>query len=112
MLPKKHRLPAFILPKVYRKGRTINGENLILKSLFNHKDYSRFAIVISAKTIKKAYQRNLTKRRLSAIINQYYDKIRKGEDFVLIIKKETGFKELEEELKRIFDVENTFIKKH
>ena len=104
MLEKKYRLPSFCFKKLYQKGRTIKGRLATLKLLPNSKEISRFGFVISRSDIKKATQRNLQRRRASEIIKSYLSQIKPGFDFVLIIKKETDFEELNKEIKSLLNV--------
>ena len=104
MLEKKFRIPSFYFKKIYQKGRVVKGRFVTLRLLENPEAIPRFGIVIRAKTIKKATKRNLIKRRLTGIIRSRLFKIKPGFDFVFIIKEETSFKELEEDIKRLLNV--------
>lgn len=53
----------------------------------NEKDYSRFALVVSAKITPKATLRNRLKRQLSEMIRQDIAHIRVGFDLLLAAKK-------------------------
>jgi len=104
MLKKIYRLPSDCFKKVYRKGKTKVGKFVIIKSLRNFKENSRFGIVVSAKAIKKANKRNLIKRRISEIIGQCLDRIHPKADFIIGVKKEADFAELKEEIERLLNV--------
>jgi len=104
MLEKKYRLPSFCFKKIYQKGAIKKGKFVTLKFIRTYKSLPRFGIVVSIKTIKKATKRNLARRRASEIIKSMLPKIKPGFDFVLILKKEVGFKEFEEDLKKLFYV--------
>jgi ribonuclease P protein component len=97
-------MPNFSFKKIYRQGKTRQGEFLNLKYLENGLSFPRFGFVVSSKIIAKANKRNLIRRRAKEIIRVLMPKIRPGFDFILIFKKEANFKELDQELKRLFSV--------
>jgi len=104
MLKKIYRLPSYCFKKIYHKGRTKVGRFVVVKSLRNFEDSSRFGIIISAKVVKKATKRNLIKRRISEIIGQCLDRIHPKADFVIIVKREADFPNLKEEIERLLNV--------
>ncbi|MFZ5364661.1 MAG: ribonuclease P protein component [Patescibacteria group bacterium] len=94
MLKKLHRITQkrdfdkFFGP-AFRKNRgySANSDNVIVKSLRNNSDISRFAFVISTKVDKRATKRNLIKRRLREIIRLRLKKIKPGFDLLFIAQK-------------------------
>jgi ribonuclease P protein component len=97
-------MPDFSFKKIYRQGKTRQGEFLNLRYLENGLSFSRFGFVVSSKIIAKATKRNLIRRRAKEIIRALMPKIKPGFDFVLVFKKEANFKELEQELKKLLNV--------
>ena len=66
---------------------------------------TRFGIVVSKKTSKKAVLRNKTKRVIRNIISQNLDRISKSKDIIIVSKKILGKglkKEAEQELVDLF----------
>lgn len=53
----------------------------------NKEKETRFGIVVSKKTSKKAVLRNKTKRVIRNIITQNLDKISKGKDIIIVSKR-------------------------
>ncbi len=83
------------------KGYSASSNHLILKSLKNDLDISRFAFVISTKIDKRATKRNLVKRRLREIFRLNLNKFKQGYDILIITKKgivDLSFNDLEKEV--------------
>jgi len=83
------------------KGYSAKSDNLLVKSLRNNLDISRFAFVISTKVDKRATKRNLVKRQLREIVRLRLKKIKPGFDLVFIAQKgiiEKDYKELEKQV--------------
>lgn len=94
MLPKKYRLPAYLIPRLLKKGQRLYSKNLTLvyqkptspKSLaVNH--CSRFAFAVSIKLSKKAVLRNKLKRQLSCLVQKNLDQLKKDYNLLLLVKK-------------------------
>lgn len=89
MLPSKNRLSLKKdFKRVFKKGRRLQADIFILKSIQNNLDYSRISIVIGAKVIKKSTKRNKLKRIFSSLIEKNFKKIKPGLDLVFIFKKD------------------------
>ena len=87
MLAKKFRLTKQNdFNKILKTGRFISGRFIFLKTLKNNFDFSRFTIVVSVKISKKAVVRNKIKRRMRAIAQNNYEKIRPGYDIMIMTK--------------------------
>lgn len=87
-------------------GYSAVSENLIIKSLKNELDISRFAFVVSTKVDKRATKRNLVKRRLREIIRLRLKKIRPGYDVLIIAKKgvvDRNYQELEKQIEFLLE---------
>lgn len=88
MLKTKYRLKRKAdFARIYRRGRYFFTPSLVLRFLSNDKDFSRFALVISAKITPKATLRNQLKRQLSEIIRLNFTHIGVGFDLLLAAKK-------------------------
>jgi len=86
MLAKQYRLTKNLqFEAVTNKGKAVYSPLLLIKHLKNNYNYSRFGIIVSNKVSKKASQRNLIKRRVREIIKSEINKIKKGQDIVIII---------------------------
>lgn len=56
------------IERIFKRGRTFKEAFLILKTLKNDSNFSRFGFIVSQKVSKKANVRNKIKRRLREII--------------------------------------------
>jgi ribonuclease P protein component len=74
--------------KIFREGKKINTDFLLLKVAENNNDKSRFGFVVSKKVSKNSTTRNKIKRILREIIRKRETEIRGGFDIVIIIKKD------------------------
>jgi ribonuclease P protein component len=74
--------------KIYKFGRSRFSDIVRVKSLSNKLPYSRFAIVVSTKVSKKATERNLIKRRISAFLSLRINEIKPSLDIVLMVLPE------------------------
>lgn len=79
MLKKINRLSQARL----KDSRNISTPLFNVKASVNNLDISRFGFVISKKIDKKAVGRNMLKRKLSSCIEEIFDRIETGKDFVL-----------------------------
>ena len=107
MLISKNRLrKKNDINNVFKKGKTVTGNFIFLRTAKNNLDTNRFAFVVSLKVSKKSVLRNKIKRQLRAIIKKNILKIRPGFDFMLIAKPQIinqQFKEIEKEIDAIFN---------
>lgn len=88
--------------RIYSKGEIKRIDGIILRYLQNNKNEARFAIVVSAKDIKKATQRNTLRRRAREII-RLSPLLTPGFDYLFIFKKEMGFSELKEKIEKLIN---------
>ncbi len=70
---------------VMKQKKAVYCPVLMIKYVKNDFAFSRFGIIVSNKISKKAYQRNLIKRRIREIIRINFAKIKKGNDLVIIV---------------------------
>jgi ribonuclease P protein component len=77
---------------LYRRGRTVFGRGIVLKTLKSGSDISRFGVVVGTKVSKRATIRNRLKRQIRAIISQNYDKTRSGYDTIIITRPDLAKK--------------------
>jgi ribonuclease P protein component len=88
MLPRNYRLKKEAdFRRVYRQGRRMRGCFFDLVYLASNQN-TRFGIVVTAKSIKKATKRNRAKRILRSLICQNRDIWPERKDLVIKIKKE------------------------
>ncbi|MFA5742426.1 MAG: ribonuclease P protein component [Candidatus Paceibacterota bacterium] len=97
MLPKENRLvKKRDFEKVLKQGKGFKQKTLFLKTVENNLPQSRFGIIVSKKTAKKAVDRNKIKRQIREIIWKNINKIKKGYDLVFIawpLIKNEGYQE-------------------
>ena len=85
MLPKENRLTKKRdFEKVLKRGKGFKQKTLFLKTIENDLPQSRFGIIVSKKTARKAVDRNKIKRQIREIIWKNIKKIKKGHDLVFI----------------------------
>ncbi len=102
MLKRENRLT----PVRLSNPRNISTPLFSLKIAKNDQSLNRFAFIVSKKIDKRAVVRNLLKRRLRSCIEEIFDNIKKGYDFVfypksLLIKakKEDAAREIDKILR-------------
>ena len=101
MLSKKYHLPKSFFLKKQEKILQSNSESFLVKVYLSPLAYSRIAVVVSAKIVQKATQRNGLKRTFFEFIrkNGYFSE--ENRDFVFILRPGAGTKtkqEIENEL--------------
>ena len=82
MLKKTYRLSSVRI----KSPKTINSESFSIKWTKNSLSYPRFGFVISKRIDSRAVVRNSLKRKLSGCIEEIFDKIEGGNDFVIYPK--------------------------
>jgi len=106
MLTQKNRLKKKKdFERVFKKGKGLKEDFLILKMSKNNLSQSRFGFIVGTKISKKAVLRNKLKRRLRELVRGKIEKIKKGFDIIFIAQpglENRDFWELEEILNRIF----------
>lgn len=89
MLPRKYRLrKKKDFEGVFNKGKAVHNKEISLHFLKNDLNYSRFGFIVSTKAAKRAVSRNKVRRQLREIIRLKLDKIEKGLDIILVVRKE------------------------
>jgi ribonuclease P protein component len=84
MLPALNRLKKTKeIERVFKEGRGLKEDGLLLKVAKNSLGVSRFAFVAGQKASKKAVERNRIKRRLRELIRADISAIKPGFDIVL-----------------------------
>ena len=85
MLPAPNRLKKKLeIEAVFKKGRKLKEDFLILIAAQNGLDRPRFGFVVSAKVSKKATLRNKLRRCLRELVRLRLKKIENGLDMILI----------------------------
>jgi len=103
MLKKPFRLKS---PKL-ENPRTVPGVYFNFKYQKNKVGQNRFAFVVSKKIDKRAVVRNSLKRKVRASVEEIFDKIETGWDFVFYPKTKTIGAEKKHVLE---ELEKTFLK--
>ena len=108
MLKKINRLssPRLLSPK------SIQSHYFSFKVAKNDLGLPRFAFVVSKKLDKRATTRNSVKRKLSSCIEEIFDRIKPGWDFVFYPKPgivDASHKELSLEIESVFKKEGILI---
>jgi ribonuclease P protein component len=85
MLKKAYRLSTFALTN----PRQIQAKYFSLKYSENKESLSRFAFVVSKKTEARASKRNEMKRKIRAGVEELFENIKPGIDFIFYPKKQT-----------------------
>ena len=71
--------------RIYAKARSVADSNLVLYTLANNTDISRFGISISTK-VGNAVVRNKIKRQIKEILRTNCNNILKGYDIIFIVR--------------------------
>ena len=90
------------------KPQVVKTELFDIKTSSSQLGYPRFGFVIPKKIDKRAVVRNSQKRKLSASIEEIFDRIKGGRDFVFYIKAEivnTEQSKVNNEIQMIFNKE-------
>ncbi len=87
MINMKHRFHGHgSLRYVYKNGDIARSRNFIVKTTVNpRRDHSRFAVVISKKTLKSAVGRNRVRRRVYEVLRHEIDRVEVPRDIVVIV---------------------------
>jgi ribonuclease P protein component len=113
MLPRQHRLiKRKDFEKIWEKGKSYFIKEIGFKVLKRDQTDqsksasmdSRFAFIVSAKTVKKAVLRNKIKRRLREIIRKKLPEIKSGFDCIIIIRpgiEKLNYQEMKERVEKI-----------
>lgn len=91
--------------KVFKAGKTVRGELLVLKFKENGSSVTKVGISVSKKVSPKATVRNKIRRRLAAAFRKIMFSKTKGLDMVLIVVpglEEKNFHQIKEVLENIF----------
>ncbi|HUV46965.1 MAG TPA: ribonuclease P protein component [Candidatus Bathyarchaeia archaeon] len=88
MLPKQHRLPAYLIPKVIKQGVRFRSANFTLIVLKAEKDIaSCFAFNVAVRFDKRSTRRNRLKRKLREFVRLRVGKIKKGYNVMCQVSK-------------------------
>lgn len=91
MLPETNRLKRKKdFDKVFKKGKGLKEDFLLLKAVKNELKNSRFGFVVSRNVSKKATLRNRIKRKLRVAVKTKLPEIKEGIDAILMVTP--GFK--------------------
>ena len=100
MLQKRERLAKTRdFQNVFKEGRSIRGQGIVLKLRQREAQGNRFAIVVSKKVAQKAVKRNRIRRLLSEAIRttmQHIESAPQGIDAILIVLPEFKAQNLKE----------------
>jgi len=122
MLSKNNRIQKKKdIERIFKEGKSFREDLLVLKTVKNNLDASRFGFIVSRKISKKANIRNKIKRRLREIVKSKMKLLKSGTDNLLItlpseargkkkqnffalpgIEKKESFKALEEIIEKLF----------
>ena len=86
MLPKQNRLKKDgDFEKVFQKGRGFKKGLFYVKIVSNDFSESRFGIIVSKKSFKKAVARNKAKRAIREFLKREAGKMKKGVDCAIVV---------------------------
>lgn len=89
MIKQRYRFHGHAsLRYVLANGKQIRGKYLSIKYIHNsRRKYSRYAVVVSKKVLRKAVKRNLARRRIYEVIRGFNDDTKPAMDMVVTIYK-------------------------
>jgi ribonuclease P protein component len=96
MLPKPNRLPHEAFRHVFRTGKRIGGDEILVITNPNRLSTSRFAVQVGVKIDKRAVGRNRMKRLVREAIRHVLPTIKPGFDCILIARKNFAEKKEQE----------------
>ena len=107
-LAKKHRLPKKDISRLFKRGKTVRNSFFFIRFLKNNSNCLRVAVIVPAKTAKKATTRNRIKRIFTETIRSGHF-LEKSYDIAIVAttnivgKQSKEIKrELEQTLNKIF----------
>lgn len=87
MLSSRNRLTKKEVACVFKKGTTTRYEGFIVRKTLNRVGRARFAVVVSAKKVNKAVERNKIRRKIFEIIRKNLSKMRVNYDVTIVLDK-------------------------
>ena len=103
MLAKKYRLSSCEIEEVFQKGRWRHQEAFSFKLYQNNLSFSRFAVIVSGKVVRRAVVRNRIRRRIMECLRLNYSCFPTGFDIIVIPKPivfQEKFSEMEKEIRK------------
>ena len=89
MLPRKHRLQRRKdFSKVYKTGKTLNAGLFRIKTKNNNLPATRIGVVVSNKTVRKAVDRSVIKRKIRAAVHELLPELIDGKDIIILANTE------------------------
>jgi len=104
LLPKKNRVPSFLIPQILKKGMSFYFPFFNIFIIPNSQR-TRFAFIVPEKVVKKAVKRNRIKRLLRQAVKENRGGLQKI-DIVLSVKKnlsEKTFSQIKEKVGFAFE---------
>ena len=89
------------IERVFRRGRSVYGDFVTLRTLPNATEVSRATVVAGLKVHKKATRRNAVKRRVREVLRRHWGGIKPGCDVAILVKSEAlkaSFQDLEKDV--------------
>lgn len=83
MLKKAYRLDSFVLKNL----RQVSAKSFSFKYAQNQEELSRFAFIVSKKVDARASARNEMKRKVRVGVEELFENIKSGYDFIFYPKK-------------------------
>jgi len=74
--------------RLYRRGQFNRSAHMVLRTGQNRFDHTRVGVVISKKVLKRAVDRNRTKRRIAEQVRLFYPQLKPGYDCVVLVKQD------------------------
>lgn len=84
MVPRNQRLSKKRIEYLFKKGKKIAQNSLVVKFLPTTRPFSRFCVIVSAKTEAKAVKRNLLRRRIYEILRLNENLLKSPLDLIII----------------------------
>ncbi len=119
LLPKSYRLPSYLIPKVLQTGNKYYCKLFTMLVLENKylaaASPSRFAVIISAKALKHAVDRNKIKRRYYSLISNHTRYIKYNYNVIYLVKRISfyaNYKSIATEIYNSFKISGLLTKTH
>jgi len=90
MLKKSYRLRKQDVERVYKKGKSLNQDFVLMRFLPNRAAHARFAVIIPKKVLAHATDRNRARRLIFNFLEANAPVLNKGFDITLSFRKAPG----------------------
>lgn len=104
MFPRKNRISKQKdFKRIFQKGGFARGKYLDCRAADNRLGLPRFAVIVSSKVSKKAVVRNRVRRRIYALLREFFKDSELNKDIAVLVRQDISkadFAEIRADLKQ------------